>query len=163
MGSGLLRTGVDALTCVHPRKGRVVLPQFPPLQWALGHWHYEQTLYSRRPLTRDWSFCLSYMKGDDAKINTALKANTLKSSTISMRWLLKCPPPRQQARLGFCIWHSNKQYCGALEFFFFSILAPSRLRGVGAQYTCPFKACLPYVHTWEVQHVAYWDRVEWML
>ena len=27
--------------------------------WASGHWHYERTLYSRRPLKRDRSFYLS--------------------------------------------------------------------------------------------------------
>src|ERR1700738_2124369 len=35
---------------VHPRKRRVVLSQLPHVLWASGCWHYEQTLYSRRPL-----------------------------------------------------------------------------------------------------------------
>ena len=35
---------------VHPRKRRVVLSQLPHVMWASGCWHYEQTLYSRRPL-----------------------------------------------------------------------------------------------------------------
>ena len=26
--------------------------------WASGHWHYERTLYSSRPLQREWSFYL---------------------------------------------------------------------------------------------------------
>jgi hypothetical protein len=34
---------------VHPRKGRVVLSQLPHVLWASGCWHYERTLYSRRP------------------------------------------------------------------------------------------------------------------
>jgi hypothetical protein len=44
---------------VHLRKGEVVLSQCPLVQWALGHWHYERTLHSRRPLRRDRSFYLS--------------------------------------------------------------------------------------------------------
>ena len=39
-------------------KGRVVLSHFPLIMWASGHWHYERTLYSRRPLKRDRSFYL---------------------------------------------------------------------------------------------------------
>ena len=35
---------------VHPRKRRVVLSQLPHVLWASGCWHYERTLYSRRPL-----------------------------------------------------------------------------------------------------------------
>jgi hypothetical protein len=35
---------------VHPRKRRVVLSQLPHVMWASGCWHYERTLYSRRPL-----------------------------------------------------------------------------------------------------------------
>jgi hypothetical protein len=34
----------------HPRKRRVVLSQLPHVLWASGCWHYERTLYSRRPL-----------------------------------------------------------------------------------------------------------------
>jgi hypothetical protein len=44
---------------VHPRKGRVVLSQLPHVLWASDCWHYERTLYSRRPLKRDRSFYLS--------------------------------------------------------------------------------------------------------
>ena len=40
--------------------------------WASGHWHYERTLYSRRPLKRDWSF---YLYGYDSKIMTTFKLN----------------------------------------------------------------------------------------
>ena len=36
---------------VHPRKGRVVVSQFPHDLWASGCWHYERTLYLRRPFT----------------------------------------------------------------------------------------------------------------
>src|ERR1700738_5253414 len=35
---------------VHPRKRRVILSQLPHVLWASGCWHYERTLYSRRPL-----------------------------------------------------------------------------------------------------------------
>jgi hypothetical protein len=35
---------------VHPRKRKVVLSQLPHVLWASGCWHYERTLYSRRPL-----------------------------------------------------------------------------------------------------------------
>jgi hypothetical protein len=44
---------------VHPRKRIVVLSQLPHVMWASGCWHYERTLYSRRPLKRDRSFYLS--------------------------------------------------------------------------------------------------------
>jgi hypothetical protein len=37
-------------TSAHPRKRRVVLSQLPHVLWASGCWHYERTLYSRRPL-----------------------------------------------------------------------------------------------------------------
>ena len=44
---------------VHLRKGRAELSQCPLVQWASGHWHYERTLHSRRPLARDRRFYLS--------------------------------------------------------------------------------------------------------
>ena len=59
----IVPTNGTSIVChysVHPWKGRVVLPQFPLVLWTLGHWHYKRTLYSRRPLKRDWSFYLSY-------------------------------------------------------------------------------------------------------
>jgi len=37
----------------------VPMSQCPLVQWAPGHWHYERTLHSRRPLRRDRSFYLS--------------------------------------------------------------------------------------------------------
>jgi len=53
--SGLLTAAsfpylVTGYYSVHPRKGRVVLSQFPFVLWASSHWLYERTLYSRRPL-----------------------------------------------------------------------------------------------------------------
>src|ERR1700680_985483 len=50
--SGQLGTSIVCHYSVHPRKGRVVLSQCPLVRWASGHWHYERTLYSRRPLAK---------------------------------------------------------------------------------------------------------------
>ena len=44
---------------VHPQKRRVVLSQLPHVLWASSCWHYEWTLYSRRPLNWDRSVYLS--------------------------------------------------------------------------------------------------------
>jgi hypothetical protein len=58
------RIFVTAYYSVHPRKRRVVLSQLPHVLWASGCWHYERTLYSRRPLIWDRSFYLSiYLSG----------------------------------------------------------------------------------------------------
>ena len=45
----------------HPRKGRVVLSQLPLVLWAPGCWHYERTLYSRRPLEKGPEFLSIYL------------------------------------------------------------------------------------------------------
>jgi hypothetical protein len=41
---------VSCYYSVHPRKRWVVLSQLPHVLWTSGCWHYEWTLYSRRPL-----------------------------------------------------------------------------------------------------------------
>jgi hypothetical protein len=57
---------------VHPRKRRVVLSQLPHVLWASGCWHYERTLYSRRPLNWDRSFYLSPLKNQNFNLDNTI-------------------------------------------------------------------------------------------
>ena len=50
--SGLLGISIVCHYSVHTWKGRVVLSQYPLVQCASDHWHYEQTLCSHWPLEK---------------------------------------------------------------------------------------------------------------
>ena len=62
------------------------LDGLPHVLWASGCWHFERTLYSRRPLKRDWSFYLSRDWMDEK--NTCMQQFSV-IDIISVGWLYR--------------------------------------------------------------------------